>query len=341
MQRAEHSNTVRLSARNETSLGGPSGEHHRSRTVVVVDDEPIARKGLRKLLEARRDLDVVGDADSGTSALEVISRLQPDLIVLDIQLPDMCGLEVLRELSTLPLDRQPLVVFVTAFDEFAVQAFECSAADYVVKPFTDQRLMQAVDRAVIRLREQSAARSLAELVLAFQRVVPGPGREHELSAAPRRSVQIHAGGPGNGDRPLNSKGFRERFLVSVGARDAVVETANISWIRANGYYATLVMRSLKGRAGEPRSGEPASGSGQRPTERSDYLIRVSLDRLERELDPALFLRIHRSAIVRVDCIRGTERTPRRGITVVLEDGTRIAVSRGRREALLRALGRTS
>jgi two-component system LytT family response regulator len=112
--------------------------------------------------------------------------------------------------------------------------------------------------------------------------------------------------------------FRERFLVSVGNRDTVVPADEIAWIQANGYYASLVGR-----------------------DRKEYLVRLPLEQLERELDPTKFLRIHRSAIVRIADVRGLDRTARRGAAVLMRDGTRIPISRSRREAVALALGATN
>jgi two-component system LytT family response regulator len=261
----------------------------------VVDDEPVARRGLRRLLGERDDLYVIGECEDGMAAVDFIDRRRPDLVLLDVQMPGLDGLEVVRRLGA---ERMPPVIFVTAFDEFAIAAFDLAAVDYVVKPFTDDRLLRAVDRALARQAERTATRSLNRLVEVLT---------HELPAAT-------SGGQVALPAPSRQR-FRVRFLVSIGTRDAVIHASEIQRIHANGYYATIVTH-----------------------DRREYLIRTPLDQLERELDPALFLRVHRSAIVSLGEVRGTERHAGRNTLVVLRDGARVAVSRARREAVLQVLG---
>lgn len=272
--------------------------HDEPPTILVVDDEPVARRGLRRLLEARGDLTVAGECDNGLAAVAFLSERPVDLMLLDVQMPGLDGLEVVRRIGT---DAMPLVIFVTAFDEFAIAAFELAATDYVVKPFTDARLMQAVDRALARRAERSASRSLLRLVELLDRelptVRPTPGM---TPAAEGRATR-----------------YRERFLVGIGSRDSVVHASEVAWIRASGYYASLVTH-----------------------DRKEYLVRTPLDQLERELDPATFVRVHRSAIVAISEVRGIERTPGRATAIVLRSGARVPVSRTRREGVLRALGGT-
>jgi two-component system, LytTR family, response regulator len=277
----------------------------RAATVLVVDDEPLARRGLRRLLGGRDDLDVVGECEDGAAAVEFIERHHPDVVLLDVQMPGVDGLEVLRRVGP---ERMPAVVFVTAFDEFAIQAFDLAAVDYVVKPFTDDRLLRAVGRALTRHVEHVAARSLGRLFDALA---------HELPAAhPAAYTAAHAApAPPRAAAPA---GFRARFLVAIGPRDAVIHASEVQRIQANGYYATLVTH-----------------------DRKEYLVRTPLDQLERELDPALFIRVHRSSIVSLGEVRGTERTAGRGTAVVLRDGSRVPVSRSRREAVFHVLGAVS
>jgi two-component system LytT family response regulator len=278
-------------------IGSPA---QRAATVLVVDDEPLARRGLRRLLSGRDDLEVLGECEDGAAAVEFIGRHCPDVVLLDVQMPGVDGLEVVRRVGA---ERMPAVVFVTAFDEFAIPAFDLAAVDYVVKPFTDERLLRAVDRALTRHTEHTAARSLGRLFDALAHELPG---SHAAAPAPR---------VGGGGAPA---GFRARFLVTIGPRDAVIHASEVQRIQANGYYATLVTH-----------------------DRKEYLVRTPLDQLERELDPAAFIRVHRSAIVSLGEVRGTERAARRGTAVVLRDGTRVPVSRSRRDAVFHVLGAAS
>jgi len=127
---------------------------------LIVDDEPIARKVLREELGSFDDVEIIGEADNGVSALEKISADQPDLVLLDLQMPEMGGLEVVRNLKR--GTHMPVIVIVTAYDKYALQAFEAGAIDYLLKPVGADRLAEAVERAK-RLTEREAAERLAQL----------------------------------------------------------------------------------------------------------------------------------------------------------------------------------
>ncbi len=127
---------------------------------LIVDDEPIARKVLREELDSLHDIEIIGEADNGALALEKISADQPDLVLLDLQMPEMGGLEVVRNLKR--GTHMPVIVIVTAYDKYALQAFEAGAIDYLLKPVGADRLAEAVERAR-RLTEREAAERLAQI----------------------------------------------------------------------------------------------------------------------------------------------------------------------------------
>lgn len=136
---------------------------------LIVDDEPLARRRLRALLAEEDAVEIIGEAGSGNAAVEAIGELRPDLVFLDVQMPELNGFEVLRATA----DRhQPLVVFVTAYDEHAIKAFEVQAADYLLKPVVESRFREAVRRAVKRLREQPQAEIARELARLLEAVKP-------------------------------------------------------------------------------------------------------------------------------------------------------------------------
>ena len=137
---------------------------------LIVDDEPLARRRLRTLLAGEQDIEIVGEAGSGNAAVRAIGEKKPDLLLLDIQMPGKGGFEVLEEIAGV---HQPIVVFVTAHDEHAIQAFEVEAVDYVLKPVVEDRLRAAVRRAIARRREQSRADLTAAMAALLERVQAG------------------------------------------------------------------------------------------------------------------------------------------------------------------------
>jgi len=164
--------------------------------VLIVDDEPLARKGVALRLREEADVEVVGMCSNGRQAVQRISELRPDLVFLDIQMPLMSGIEVLREL---PAETLPAIIFLTAYDEHALEAFEVQALDYLLKPIDDARFVVAVQRArrLIALKQQKA-------------VYRRDGSE-----------------------------WVKRFVIRNGKALIFVETAHIDWIEAAGDYAQL------------------------------------------------------------------------------------------------------
>ncbi|HEU4455840.1 MAG TPA: LytTR family DNA-binding domain-containing protein [Longimicrobium sp.] len=250
---------------------------------LIVDDEPLARRGIRQLLEPHADVQVVGECRNGREALRALDALAPDLVFLDVQMPGLDGFGVLRERGERPI---PAVIFVTAYDEFAVRAFEAHALDYLVKPVSAARFDAALERARERMRftEALALRERLAAMLAERDGRPADA----LSPAPLP------------DPP-------RRIVVPSSAGDLVLDLAEIDWIEADDYYAAI------------------HAHGRR------HLVRESLASLEERLDPARFVRVHRSAIVPVDRVRELRSTHPGETVVVLRDGTRVPVSRRRRE----------
>ena len=238
--------------------------------VLIVDDEPLARSGLRALLRKDAALEVVGECGDGQAAVESIESLKPDLVLLDVQMPEIDGFGVIRAIGP---ERMPPVIFVTAYEKFALEAFRVHALDYLVKPFTDGQLVEALDRA-----------KKGKL----QRV------GHDL-AQPK---------------------YVQRLMVRVAQRVQVVRVSEIDWIEAADYCAKL-----------------HSGA-------TSHVVRVSLGALERLLDPELFVRVHRSAIINVDRLKEITYDDSGDGVVTLSDGTRVKLARSRRAAVDRLLGRT-
>jgi two-component system, LytTR family, response regulator len=256
---------------------------------LIVDDEPLARRGIRQLLVPYPDIEVVGECRDGREALRALATVEPDLVFLDIQMPGLDGLSVIRIHG---VERMPVTVFVTAYDEFAVRAFEAQALDYLVKPLSEARFRATMTRVREQLRMKDAvalAGRLAELL-----------RSESSSRGPLGAV-----------RPCAGSGASIAVPTETGER--LLNAGEIDWIEAQDYYVGI-------HAGAKY-----------------YRVRESLSSLETRLDPAMFVRVHRSAIVRLDQVREWRAGASENETVVvLRDGTELPVSR-RRIARLKSL----
>lgn len=266
---------------------------------LVVDDEPVARRTLRRLLDAEAGIECVGES-WGSRAVSAIAEQAPDVVFLDVQMPGMNGFEVLERVED---DRLPLVVFVTAFDEYAVRAFEVRAIDYLVKPFTDDRFREVV----ARLKERINQRRSVELRRRVMRQAAEAASRAEEAARDESTDEADTVGTDG------SVSGASRLIIRSSGRALVIRHEEIDWLEAVGSYVRV-------HAGETRK-----------------LIRASLADLNRELDDALFFRIHRSSIVNLERIREIEALGHGDALVRLVDGTELRVSRSRRSAFEQAL----
>jgi two-component system, LytTR family, response regulator len=171
--------------------------------VLIVDDEPLGRRGIRMCLKEHADVEVIGECEDGTTALQAILGTTPDLIFLDVQMPDMNGFDVLR---SVPEAQMPHVIFVTAFEAHAVRAFEVHALDYLLKPITKGRLSAALDHARKQLHQTS-----------------------KVDAAHRILHMIQQ----------EDKGYVSKFGVKTGQRILIIDAGDVDWITAAGDYAEL------------------------------------------------------------------------------------------------------
>ena len=252
--------------------------------VVVVDDEPLAREGLAELLATHAGIDVVGVFADGVEALGALADARPDAMFVDVQMPGMTGFELV---DAIDLDAVPAIVFVTAYDEYAIRAFEVNAIDYLLKPVSAERLAQTVERLRLHLRTRANAEAndtyRAKLGVLLDGVVPE--RAHGVG----------------------------RLIVREVGQIIVVPTRDIDWIEGADYYAKLHVG------------------------KTVHMLRESLASLEGRLDARKFFRIHRSAIVNLARVRAVETSVRGEGVAVLADGTRLKVTRARREDLERRL----
>lgn len=255
-----------------TSAQGRNRMKQEIRTVIA-DDEPLARRMLRALLEKDSQITVIAEARDGAEAEEVVRRLEPDLLMLDVQMPGGDGFRALRDLEKLPV-----LIFITAHPEHAIKAFDYEAVDYLLKPFDDQRFERALARAKAAVR----ARELVDLVHAVAQDTPSLRRPQE-------------------DRTS------DRLALNEGRRIVMVDIRDIDWVEAADYYAQVHVRNTA------------------------HLIRESLLDLEKRLGPKRFVRIHRNALVNMDRVHRLERLDDGELFAVLIDGTRLKISRSRRQ----------
>jgi two-component system, LytTR family, response regulator len=262
-------------------------------SVLVVDDEPLNRLRIQDLLQHEAGILSVRTANDGVAAIEAIRAERPDLVFLDVQMPGKSGLDVVREIGA---DAMPATIFVTAYDQYAVEAFAVAAVDYLVKPFDDERFEEAFRRA----RRAIAAKDMGHLRERLLAIL-----QHGDAPAPHLAVP-------NAD--ISSSRYLERFAVEVRGVVRPVLVKQVDYITAAGPYAEL---HVAGRTS---------------------VIRETMQTLEERLDPAVFMRVHRSIIVRLDLVEALEREAGGDGVLVLKGGIRLRVSRTRREAVERWLG---
>lgn len=241
----------------------------RTLRVLIIDDELLARQRIEDLLAKEPRVELAGQATDGNEAVAMIRELHPDLVFLDVQMPGRTGIDVVE---TIGADSMPATIFTTAYERFALKAFDVAAVDYLVKPFDDERFAQALNRA----------RKLIEAMTPAQ--------------------------------PPSKSRYLERIPVESRGQIRVVPASLIDYITASGPYAELHVG--------PRT----------------FAIREKMQTLEEKLDPDVFFRIHRSAIVRLDRIDTLLHAAGGDYAVRLKDGTELSVSRSRREELEARVG---
>src|SRR5579859_4489690 len=257
-------------------------------TVLVVDDEAPARQRLVDLLRREPVVGTVHEADDGLVAVRAIEERQPDLVFLDVQMPELDGLAVLEAIGA---EAMPLTVFVTAYDQHAVRAFEANALDYLLKPFSDERFEATMARVRGRLEERS------------------------LQEYGRRLARMMANGItslGETKTPLRL----DRLVVKSGGVTRFLRVTEVDWIEAAGVYVTL------------------------HTGGKEILYRSALADLAERLDPARFIRVHRSTIVNLESVLQLEPISHGEFDVLLKGGARTRISRSYRAQLEERLGQS-
>ncbi|HEX4140432.1 MAG TPA: LytTR family transcriptional regulator DNA-binding domain-containing protein [Candidatus Methylacidiphilales bacterium] len=263
-------------------------------TVLVVDDEAPARQRLVDLLRKEPMAETILEAGNGLDAIDAIGQHRPALVFLDVQMPELDGLGVMDGVMNLiGPEAVPLTVFVTAYDQHAVRAFEANALDYLLKPFSDERYEATMARVRNRLQE----RNLSEFGMKLARMISAAPAQ---AAVPRR--------------------WLDRLVVKSGGATRFLRVTDIEWIEAAGVYVNLHLR-------------PAAGGGE-------LLYRSPLAELTARLDPARFIRVHRSTIVNIEDILQLEPISHGEFDVLLKSGARTRISRSFRSHLEERLGQS-
>lgn len=258
---------------------------------LVVDDEPLARRGLKLRLDKRDDVVVIGEAGNGQAALDLIAIERPDLLFLDVQMP---GLDGFQTLAQLPTDMMPLTIFVTAFDQYAVQAFEARAIDYLLKPVDEERLAEAMTRVQQQFRARQAQGHCERLL----------GLLAQWSGRPELTLD-DALGTGQSAESANES----ILALKDGHRLLRVPVAEIAWIDAAGDYLCI------------------HAGGQ------TLVVRGTMKEMEERLDQRRFARIHRSTLVAVDRVRELHPHLNGEYFLLLDGGQKLKLSRSYRDRL--------
>jgi len=256
---------------------------------LLVDDERLARRGLELRLATAPDFEIVGECENGREAIEKVAALAPDVMFLDIQMPGLNGFDVL---AALPQDTMPVVVFVTAFDRYALDAFEARALDYLLKPVDDERLGQALERIRAQVRARDTL-SQHEKMLALLADVKGAGELEPEEVLARMASPATR--------------YPEIIAIRTGRDVMRVHAAEIEWIDAAGDYMCI------------------HAAGQ------THVLRATMKQLENALDPAVFQRVHRSAIVNLARVRKLRPHANGEYFLTLAGGQELKLSRTHRD----------
>ncbi|MGH9601532.1 MAG: LytR/AlgR family response regulator transcription factor, partial [Terriglobales bacterium] len=258
-------------------------------------------------LQDESDIELSGEFENGSKAVDAIRQDAPDLLFLDVQMPELDGFGVLQAIGP---DRVPAVIFVTAYDEYALRAFDANAMDYLLKPFDQERFRRSLDRARSHLQLDRASRVNDKLQTLMRYLNIDP---NQLSQHPQSGASAPAATPstqGNGHSHAQS----DRLVVKSGGRVYFLKADEIDWVEAAGNYVRLHVS------------------------KDSHLLRETMNGIETKLDIRRFMRIHRSTIVNLERIKELQPWFHGDYVVLLRDGTRLTLSRGYREKLQQVLG---
>jgi two-component system LytT family response regulator len=243
---------------------------------LIVDDEPLARERIKRFLKKETDIEIVGECADGLEAVEKIRQLKPHLVFLDIQIPELDGFGVLEEVG---VEEMPAVVFVTAYDQYALKAFDFHALDYLLKPYDAERFGRAVERARTQILSGQSSDIDQRLLSLLENL-------------------------------KTEQKYLERLMIKSQGRVFFLRAEEIDWIEAEGNYVRLHVG------------------------KESHLLRETMNHLASRLDPAKFLRIHRSTLVHIERIKELQPMFSGDYTVILRDGTELTLSRTYRDNFL-------
>ncbi len=248
---------------------------------LIADDEALARKFIRRMLKDDREVEVVGECSNGKEAVALIKKENPDVVFLDVQMPEMDGFAVLESIAH---GQWPEIIFTTAYEQYAIRAFELHALDYLLKPFDQARFKDAMEYAKERFRSQDQKDGRAQIGALLESI--------------RSKTE-----------------YLERIVIKAGGRITFLNTNEINWIEADDKYVHL------------------------HTDKANPMVRQTLSAMEAQLDPRKFRRIHRSTIVNVERIKELQPLFNGEHSVVLENGSKLVLSRNYKDKLFDFLGK--
>ena len=255
-------------------------------TAIIVDDEPLALEGLKLRLEKIPEINVIAEACDGDQAILMCQELLPDVLFLDLQLPGLNGIEVVQALQS---DILPMIVFVTAYGEYALEAFELNAIDYVMKPANLGRLQKTVERIIQRHNPQNSDKEKFKLLQAL-------GNSSGLSISELEHWL-------ESDNPMPSA-FRQELVIKNNDNEKVfLSVTDIRWIDAAGDYMCV------------------------HTADETHIVRITMKKLASQLDERLFKRIHKSTLVNINCIKSIRSLRNSESILELGDDVHLKVSR--------------
>lgn len=271
--------------------------------VIIVDDEPLARSYIRNMLADYSDMAIIAECGDGISAASEIRDKNPDLVFLDIQMPEKNGLQVIEDVG---LNNMPLTIFVTAFEKYAIRAFDNNAFDYLLKPFNKIRFKTSLERAKEQLKNKNSSELAVRLLdLINEYKVQFDGEKLPIEEEPKQS-----------EKSATSRVYKGQIPVKVGRRVRLIKVADIDWIEAADDFVNI-------HVGE-----------------KSHLLGESMGKLLRKLDSDKFVRIHRSAIVNIDRVNEFRRLGGGDYEVILYNGVKLRLSRRRKRNLESLLGRS-